>query len=199
MRNRLLILLAIVMAITVIIPATALARPKGVPAGSVLAVNITHKVINDEDSGMVGYWALANYNKHVQVWKVPDGTYLAIVNYVGRWITFEGALSPQAGTPQLADGHGRFKGGYRATFTADAYTRARGFVGSFDYLGTQADILLGTYGAPQIGVTPSFDWTTEYFTNVAGFDQFTWGWTYKHKTQRWVNSLAGNTGDIVLP
>ena len=198
MRNKLLILLAIVMATTVVIPATALARPKGVPAGSVLAVNITCKVTNDEDSGNVGYWALANYNKHVQVWQVPDGTYYAIVKYVGKWTTFAGALSQGAGTPQSANGHGRFKGGYRATFTATDFTRARGYVGSFDFGGTQTDILLGTYGAGQAGVTPTFDWTTKYFTGTSGFTMDPWGWTYQHRTQKWFNFSTGTTGDILL-
>jgi hypothetical protein len=197
MRTRLLILLAIVVAATVVIPTTALAKPKGVPAGSRLAVNITHKVVNDEDSGVMGYWALLRYNKHVQVWKVPDGSYVAIVRYVGRWSTFEGALSPNAGVAQSRDGRGRFKGGYTATFTASAFERARGYKGKFDFGGTKDDILLGTYGAGQVGATPSFDWT-EYFTDFADFEYVKWGWTYKYKTQRWFNSSAGTHGDIVL-
>jgi hypothetical protein len=197
MHKQFLILFAIVVAITAVIPATALARPKGVPAGSVLAVNITHKVINDEDSGNVGYWALLNYNKHVQVWKVPDGTYLVIAHYVGKWTTFAGALSPGNGVLQMMDGHGRFKGGYRATFTATDFTGARGYQGVFNFGGTKEDILLGTYGAGQQGATPTFDWT-QYF---AGFDNFTylnWGWTYKYKAQKWLNFSTATTGDIVF-
>ena len=49
-----------------------------VPSGSILVLDITHKVTNDEDSGNVGYWALDNYNKHVQVWQAPDGTFYAV-------------------------------------------------------------------------------------------------------------------------
>jgi hypothetical protein len=197
MHKKFLILLAIVVAAAIMAPATALARPKGVPAGSVLAVNITHKVVNDEDSGNVGYWALLNYNKHVQVWKVPDGTYLVVAHYVGKWTTFAGAQSPGAGVLQTADGHGRFKGGYRATFTATSFTRARGYQGVFDYGGTKEDILLGTYGAGQLGVTPTFDWT-QYFADFDNFTYLNWGWTYKHKAQKWLNLSTATTGDIVL-
>ena len=59
-----------------------------VPDGSVLVIDITHKVVNDEDSGNVGYWALDNYNKHVQVWKLPDGRYYVEAKYEGKWQTF---------------------------------------------------------------------------------------------------------------
>jgi hypothetical protein len=198
MRNKILILLAIVAAIIVLVPAAALAKPKGVPAGAKLVVNVTCKVTNDEDSGMLGYWALANYNKHVQVWTVRDGSFLAIVRYVGKWRTFAGALSPNAGTLQSTDGWGKFKGGYRATFTASDFTRARGNVGTYDFGGTREDILLGTYGAGQAGPTVSFDWLTRYFPASADFEYLNWGWTYRHQTQRWFNLSSGTSGDILL-
>lgn len=89
----------------------------GVPHGSTLILNINYKVTNDEDSGNVGYWALDNYNKHVQVWQSPTGTFYAVTRYNGNWNTFAGAQSPGAGTLQSKDASGTFQGGYVATFT----------------------------------------------------------------------------------
>lgn len=30
-----------------------------------LAINVTHKVTNDIDSGVAGFWAYDDYNKHI--------------------------------------------------------------------------------------------------------------------------------------
>ena len=167
-----------------------------------LVLNVTAKVKNDEDSGMLGFWALDSYKKHVQVWKQSDGTYRALVRYAGKWQTFATALSPGAGVAQGADAQGTFHGRYRATFTADglvAGLRTRGFVGTKDLGGTKEDILLGTYGNGQIGTTVQWDWLATYFQNGAGFVQDPWRWTYHYEDQTWVNSSTGSSGDIVIP
>src|SRR5512146_1277210 len=76
----------------------------GVPAGSRLVLNVTYRATNDEDSGNVGYWALADYNKQLQVWQAPDKiTYYVVGRYTGTWRTFAGALSPGFGTAQSQD------------------------------------------------------------------------------------------------
>lgn len=169
-----------------------------VPTGSKLVINITYKVTNDEDSGNVGYWALDNYNKQVQVWQVPDGSFYAVARYDGKWQTFAGALSPGAGVKEGSDAKGTFQGGYTATFTATSCTPTTGNIGSYDFGGTKADILLGTYGAGQTGSTPSFSYLS-YCTGVAGFTQPHWGWTYHYRSQDWNNYDYGTTGDIVTP
>ena len=93
-----------------------------IPDGSVLVLNINHKVVNDEDSGNVGYWALDNYNRQIKVWELPDGSFYVRTKYEGKWQTFEGAKSPGAGVVQSKDASGEFKGGYTATFTATSVT-----------------------------------------------------------------------------
>src|SRR3989344_8667242 len=85
-------------------------REDRAPDHSALVLNIKHKVTNDEDSGNVGYWALDNYNKQVQVWQVSDGTFYAVARYAGDWQTFAGAKSPGAGTVQGNDASGTFQG-----------------------------------------------------------------------------------------
>ena len=96
-------------------------REDRAPDHSALVLNIKHKVTNDEDSGNVGYWALDNYNKHVKVWKLADGTFYVKAMYEGKWKTFAGARSPGTGAVQSKDASGTFKGGYTATFSAASY------------------------------------------------------------------------------
>ena len=166
-----------------------------------LVLNVVAKVTNDEDSGIVGYWALDNYKKHIQVWKQGNGTYRAVVRYAGTWQTFATALSPAEGTAQGADASGTFHGRYRATFTADGLVtglRTRGFVGTHDLGGTKEDILGGTYGPGQTGAPNEWDWLTTYFVAADQFVQDPWGWTYHYQDQTWVNSSSGNSGDIVI-
>jgi len=174
----------------------------GVPIGSVLILNIIYKVTNDEDSGNVGYWALDNYNKQVQVWQVPDGSFYAVARYEGKWQTFEGALSPGLGEPQSSDASGTFEGGYTATFTGTftpGSQEIRGNIGTFDLGGTKADVLLGTYGAGQVGITTPFSYLVAYFPGAADFTYVHWGWIYHYRSQTWNNFDYGTTGDIVVP
>ncbi len=95
------------------------------------------------------------------------------------------------------DASGTFNGGYTATFTCTSCTPTKGNVGSYDFGGTKADILKGTY-AEQTGPTPTFDYLSAYFTGVSDFTYINWGWTYKYKNQTWYNTSAGTTGDIVV-
>ena len=193
-------LVVLVMLAGIVLPTTsALAAPpdpgsflnaSGVPAGSVLCLNITYKVTNDEDTKVSGgYWALDNYNKSVQVWQVPGGSFYAIARYEGKWNTFAGALSPQNDVPFTKDGSGTFHGGYIATFTADSCTSTFGNVGVYDFGGTQVSVLGG------VDATPTLDWTS-YFPGFASFNQTQWGWTYKYQNQTWNNFYSGNSGDI---
>ncbi len=177
----------------------------GVPPGSALVLNIVYTVTNDEDSGMLGYWALDNYNKRVQVWQDPTNPHLfyVVARYTGNWNTFAGALSPETGATQSQDASGTFQGGYVGTFTATGMVSSPAYhtfgnIGTFDFGGTKADVLLGTYGAGQTGPTAGFDWTSTYFAGVSGFTQSQWGWTYHYRGQTWNNYYSGNTGDIVV-
>jgi len=170
-----------------------------VPVGSQLVININHKVINDEDSGNVGYWALDNYNKKVQVWQVPGGSFYAVARYVGNWQIFAGALSPGTGKVQGNDASGTFQGGYTGTFTATSCGPTFGNIGTKDYGGTKADILQGTYGAGQTGPTTPYSFLDEYCNGYSNFHYNNWGWTYHYRNQTWNNFDYGTTGDILVP
>ncbi len=201
--------------VAVLLAGTAFAAPthptfgtfvnsSAVPNGAKLVLNITYQVANDEDSGFVGYWALDNYNKHVQVWQDPgDPTlFYAVARYAGTWTTFKGALSPGAGVVQASGGSGTFEGGWVGTFHATGVTPASGNIGGFDFGGTKADILLGTYGNGQTGDTGFvYDWIGANFQGYANdLNQTQWGWTYHYRGQAWNNFYYGSPatdGDIL--
>jgi len=168
-------------------------------------------VINDEDSGFIGYWALDSYQKTMVVWEdsgASPNTFCALVQYSGEWHTFRGALSPENGVGEPNDGGGNLNGGYVATFTATFLAGGSskpltGFVGNFNFGGSQADILLGSYNSGQVGAPNKVNWLTFYFTGVSGFTQPSWAWVYTHGDgagygSMWVNALSGSFGDIVV-
>jgi hypothetical protein len=182
-------------------------------------LDISYTAKNDEDSGIVGYWGLDHFNEHLKVWQLTDGSFYALKTYNGLFVTPQGALSPQAGITQVESGFGNIVGGYTATFTGTftpGTNPTSGNIGTFNYAGTTADVLKGTYGVGQTGATNAYDYTTSYFTNSAsspGVDNFAqphWGWQYKlddslrsaTSSNVWCNYNAadgGNSGDIVLP
>ena len=170
-----------------------------VPHGSSLILDINYKVTNDEDSGFLGYWALDDYVKHIKIWKVPDGSFYALVQYDGRFHTFAGVPSPQNGVPEPKTATGEFSGGYVATFTGtfSPALATRGDMGKFDFGGSKADILLGTYGNGQAGSITPFSYLDHYFTGIGSFNEDPWGWTYHYKNQSWSNLSTGSSGDIV--
>jgi hypothetical protein len=178
-----------------------------VPKGSTLVVNITFKVINDEDSGFFGYWALDNYNRHVQVWQMPtSGMFYIVSDYIGKFTTFAGALSPMNGVIESSGAEGHLSGAYTATVSDGVLNPGvqNGNLGTKDFGGTSADILLGTYGAGQTGPTTPFSWFSYVFSagafayNDAGCGSGTsWTFAYSYHSQTWVNAGCGSSGDIV--
>ena len=174
------------------------ARP---PQGSQLIVNALMKVVNHEDTGTVGYWALDHYNQHIRVWQTPTGGFYAGVFDEGHYQTFAGALSPASGVTEPSDGTGPFHGGYIETFTgtllASPTEPTHGDIGTFDFGGSKSDILLGSFGSGQTGDTSAVDWTSFYFSSVSGASVTPWGWDYRYPKEVWCHTSAGSSGDIV--
>ncbi|MCL4533708.1 MAG: hypothetical protein M1370_00910 [Bacteroidetes bacterium] len=157
------------------------------PAGK-LVINVTHKVVNDADSGVAGNnWAYDNYNKTVQVWQVGPGEFCALARYVGSFTTNAGPSPENTDPDGIAAGiKGTYEGGYRSTIFSGTLKASpgyslRGNLGTFDY----------GYGS-----TP-FSWVNAYFSSTSGFDLAWWGWVYHGgKNGTWVNASTGNLGDI---
>lgn len=157
-----------------------------------LVVNVVMKVTNSIDSGEGGnYWATENYNRTIQVWSQEDGSYCARVMYLGKFSGVAGQTSPGNVGPMTGAERGSFEGGYWATIhgslksTPDWATN--GFVGTFDY---HCDAVAGTCTTP-------VNWFAAYFDSYT-YDLNWWGWTYHGgKYGSWVNSVDGNSGDIL--
>jgi hypothetical protein len=172
-----------------------------------LEINVTHKVVNDGDSGFTRYWAALDYNRHIQLWEVgvvvppgDDERFCALVRYQGAWVSTQGP-SPMGSDGNLAAGVDRtFEGGYRAVITgrlrANPTRRTRGNLGTFDY---------GWQGNPGSGATTPFNWLDTYFEPGAQMTLEWWGWVYHGGPNgTWVNSCptsdgpecGGSSGDI---
>jgi len=191
-------------------PAQSFLTPPDVK-GTKTILDITYLVQNDEDSGIGTYWALDRMHEHLTVWQLPNGTFYAIKQYNGIFITPQGATDPAGTTTQTESSYGTIVGGYTATFTGlftPGTQPVRGDIGTFNYGGTVSDVLLNSYNAPQKGDPTPYDFTTAYFTNVGNsFTQPHWGWAYKldpmfessTSANQWCNYNTpdgGNSGNI---
>jgi hypothetical protein len=198
------VLAAFVAVFTLLGAATALAGP----AHSALVFNVTYKVINDEALGNQGYWALQDYNRHVQVWQSPNGKFYWESQFEGKWTTSAGALSPGNGITQTAGGSGTFKAVLDGTFEATGYTPGFGNLGTHDFRGIMGDVLLGYYTYPDdetpLQAGPPDAWSCGiYFYFPLDEEWLTWQTTaytrtYRYKYQTWNFDNGSTTGDIVI-
>jgi len=182
-------------------------------------VNVNFAVLNDEDSGNNGYWALDAYLEQLQVWQDPNvpTNYYATISTLGLFTTYKGDCSPGAGVVEPKTGFGIVQGNlfgeFSFTGTISSSPPASGFLGIFNYGGTQADLLKCTYGNGQTGNSgPApynnfYWWQNVYFPGYTGFTTPSspslpggWSWTYHYGTQV-ATDAATNTpaflGDIV--
>jgi hypothetical protein len=184
-------------------------------------INARMTIHNDEDSGLVGYWALDNFVESFVIWQNNDttpNTFCALDQYSGTWKTFAGALSPQNGVeePNGASGSmnaaivkiftGTFLGPYckaTKTYTCSGTYSAKpttGNIGSFNLGGTKSQILLGTYTKQKAFNPTSF--LTFYFKTPSIISEPAWSWVYALGNgvgygNMWVNDLTGSFGDIL--
>ncbi len=166
-----------------------------------LVIYATANIINDEDSGNVGYWAMDNYFKVIKAWQTgisastaayPSNTYMANVTYTGRWNTFAGALSPGLGTIEPYNGAGTMVGGYNIIFSgvfapgSNAVVTDGSLLGTFNDQGSVSDILKGKYVNGQTGDAKAWDWIASYFPGYSSSSikyldgGNAWGWTYNY-------------------
>jgi len=138
------------------------------PQNLKLIEDITWNGVNSYDGGNVGWWALITFAEHDQIYSSPSGTYYFFATGTGTWTTYAGALSPNQGVVEPRDGSGTYSYVECTTFTASAFSPSyptTGFVGTFNYGGTQAIVVLGTYAKQLAAVSSSipFDPIANYF------------------------------------
>ncbi len=155
-------------------------------------VNVVQKVVNDVDSGQAGnYWAFDNLTRQIQVWATSTtGEYCAEVSYQGKFDSQAGQISPgNTGTLNGSE-DGTFQGGYNATINGTLLTtplwKTRGSVGTTDYQCDLSGTCLGYVS-----------WIGQYFNAGYGFDYNWWEWIYRNDNHVWVNSINGNSGDVL--
>jgi hypothetical protein len=177
------------------------------PDKSKRIISVRWTAINDEDSGLVGYWAMDRFVRTFTVYLLPNGSYVAFSSYSGVFMTPQAALSPQKQTPEPQSGFGSLKGCLIAKFTATSMntgTQLKGDLGVKDYKGITADILLGASG---IGSPNKFDPAAYFFSGVSNYAEPKWGFVYTldeffeaAPSQVWINAISppGNSGDIVV-
>ena len=135
-------------------------------------------VLNDEDYRWgAGCWALDSGLMSVQVWQMPDGSWVAIKNYNELFYTPLGAISPVAGTVESKAGTGTMNAQYVVSFTGTLASGVQltGCLGLKNYGGTVADILLGVNA---LGVT-GYSWRDQYFPSATNVVYHSDSWTYK--------------------
>jgi len=139
-----------------------------------LVVNISWLVLNDLDwRWTTGAWALDSGMMAVQVWQLPDQSWVAIKTYNGMFYTPKDALSPNSG-PAISsgaivepkDGVGTMNAQYVVSFTGVLATglKLTGCLGLKNYGGTIADILTPKYST----LPPNYyNWMSSYFPSGA--------------------------------
>ena len=187
-----------------------------------LVLNITANIINDPDSGNLGYWALDNISRNMQIYQTTLATssttynsYTANVYDTGIATTFAGAISPGGGVTEPYNGVASLTGfdqlAFSGIFTPGSYpvyTNGQK-VASFNNRGTSSYILLGNYAAQSKSTyspASTFDhYLSEYFTLKSEINFPVWGDTYTYSVyppgnQVMTDNSISNpvvTGDIV--
>lgn len=173
--------------------------------------------MDDEDTGLSGYWAMDTYNTAVSAWEYSNGSYFVIQTFSGSFEVPQGALSPQNGVLEPASGYGSLVGVIFGWITsAEVFHKgtnvAKGNLGDLNYGGTTQDLLNQTYGN-QVGDSSAYNWYTTYFAPADPYDSYfsyAWGFTYtlnslfttnthgsSTSTGTWCNWGSADVGDIV--
>jgi len=173
-----------------------------------LVINVTEKIVNSLDSGVLSWWAFTDYNRLIQVRQTGPTAFCAIVRYQGKFTT-AGGPSPAGTDPSIAAGiQGTFEGGYRAALSGSLLASptwpTRGSVGVTDHQCSWTDSNNdGVFNYGEESCPGVLNWTEQYFSG-SSFSYEWWGWIYHGGSNgTWVNACSGpdpdcpgNSGDI---
>ena len=168
------------------------------------SLNVTAEIANGELNGRYGYWALANYTRHIEAFRISNSTYLLIMHLNGSWETFKGARSPNNGTTEPANASGTFTIGYSAIepYSLNTSTKLIGYLGRFNLNGTADDIMRDNYSSQSGQAAGAFNWMDMYFgysvsPNVT--DNYTATYELGNQVYRVIFNSTGDheLGDII--
>jgi hypothetical protein len=170
---------------------------------AIVSVTALSNLTNRQDSGSHGDWAIDTLTRTVAITKqgaVPVSNcgsgatecyfYTGSLIDTGTFKTIDGAKSPEKGTAISGIVSGNVSGGTKLEFFASSDTPDPSLVqGNVDGAGDAAK------------ETTTTRWVGQFFPAgvvVTDSNLKDWAWTYTDDKlcQKWVNALAGNTGDI---
>jgi len=168
-----------------------------------LVLSVTWKVVNDEDGGVVGYWALDTYTIAVQMWQLQAGPYANDYYWTqtesGIFQTLQGAHSPNNSAVEPAPGYGVVTmgaWGFVNNTTVEKFTPGsqptQGYLGVKNYGGSTNSTVAGTYAVT--GDTNMWFWYTAYFAPgyeadyTVGAGGGAWGYVYELNKAFWTPS-----------
>lgn len=153
----------------------------------------TVRITGDFDNGNHGYWARLAYGRTVTIRPTAETNVWSVtLQDRGSFGTLR-AKSPGAGVDLGAPVIGSFTGRYDFTVTSEGQPSTAG-VGRFhDFKCNPAVPARGDCpGMPE----PTSNWPALYFPQGAKVKPGAWRWEYRTECERWVNSSAGDRGDI---
>lgn len=185
------------------------------PASSMkpkLVLSVTWKVVNDEDGGAVGYWALDSYTIQIELWLLQVGPYASDYYWTqtesGIFQTLQGAHSPNNSAIEPTPGYGSLSmgaWGFVNNTSVEKFTpgslATHGYLGVMDYGGSTNSTVAGTYSVT--GDTNMWFWYTAYFAPAYETDYTVgngggaWGYVYELNKAFWTPSpSAGATPSV---
>lgn len=168
-------------------------------SGSKLMVNAVAKIMNDEDSGYQGYWAIDNFTLNVKIWMEPNETFFFALLYRGTATTYAGVPAPGVNGTENGTGIAHFSGYIAGWFTGKLSTSeaTHGFLGTFNYGGTPS--FLGPYSSASVPPN-AVDWLAVYSPGYS-LSSETFSFTYFYDGQVWVDAInvpSAESGNIIV-
>jgi len=166
-----------------------------------LVLSITYRVVNDEDGGSIGYWALDSYTAGVQMWLLRAGPYAHDYYWTqtesGIFQTLQGAHSPNNSAIEPTPAYGTTAmgaWGFVNNTSVEKFNSAlpQGYLGVLNYGGSTNSTVASTYGVP--GDTNMWFWYTTYFAPAyetdytLGLGGGAWGYLYELNKAFWTPS-----------
>jgi len=154
-------------------------------------IDVEQEVRNGTDLGSEGSWSEVNFTRDIQVWKIDDGQYCAVVEHEGRFQAIEGAQSPGGEGTLTGNEKGQMQGGYRAMISGDLKESSKMTVrGSLDPVESNCTELDSE--------CEQSTWMNQYFESGQNVEYDWWGWIYRTQNcGTWTNSQSSNSGDIL--
>jgi hypothetical protein len=155
----------------------------------------TVRIVGNYDNGNHGYWASLAYNRTVTIDRAGKDTWSVTLRDAGTFTTLRNAKSPAAGVKLGTPVTGNFSGTYAFTVKSKFRPSDRRVRRGYDFRCNPAgtgDRATDCSGMPKA----TGEWPALYFPQAEEVKPGAWRWEYRTCAETWVNSSAGDQGDI---